>query len=77
MRGDKGATLYRNEIEAFKAKWPAHGLPDNLWRLHCEFATNGDLIDVTAYARNGRQLNTHNFDGPARVGRGGECRARV
>ncbi|QXV73543.1 hypothetical protein [Rhizobium phage RHph_X2_30] len=63
----KSVTLNRQQIDAFKAQWPCHGLPDNLHSIMFEFASNGDLVDMEAKARNGRILDTHDFNGPALV----------
>lgn len=62
-----GAVLRREEIDAFKATWPCHGLPDTLNVLAFTYSDNGDLVDVHARSRNGRPLDTHTFDGPALV----------
>lgn len=62
-----GATLDRAKLEAFKAQWPCHGLPDNLWRITFSFEANGDLCEIDARARNGRWIDSTNFDGPALV----------
>ena len=58
-------TLHWSEINKFKSKWPAHGLPDRLDSLSFEFAINGDLVDLEAYDCNGTALDTHDFDGSA------------
>lgn len=57
----------RARLEAFKAHWPCHGLPDGLEYLTCEFAANGDLIDIVATDEFGAVMDTHEFDGPALV----------
>ena len=60
-----GKTIFHAQLESFKASWPCHGLPDSLWHVTFTFADNGDLVDITAKARNGRALDTAKFDGPA------------
>ena len=50
------ATLNREHIDAFKAKWPCHGLPDTVHKLWFDFAANGDLCGYAAWSRNGRQI---------------------
>lgn len=62
-----GATLDRAKLEAFKAQWPCHGLPDNLWRIYFGFGDNGDLTGIECWSRNGRRLDSANFDGSALV----------
>lgn len=57
----------RDRLDAFKAHWPCHGLPDGLEYLTCEFAANGDLVDMTAIDAFGAVMDTHDFDGPALV----------
>lgn len=61
--------LRRDAIDAFKRRWPAHGLPDDLESLACDFASNGDLVDLEAYAVGADgsdiRLDTHEFDGAA------------
>lgn len=58
-------TYNRAALDAFKATWPCHGLPDSLNSLSFEFGSNGDLVDIEAKARNGRPLDSAEFDGPA------------
>ncbi|MER9680809.1 hypothetical protein NKJ23_15955 [Mesorhizobium sp. M0184] len=60
-------TFNRADLDAFKSTWPCHGLPDSLNRLTFEFGSNGDLVDIEAKARNGRRLDSAEFDGPAMV----------
>lgn len=60
-------TFDRTSLDAFKSVWPCHGLPDSLNALTFEFADNGDLIDIEAKARNGRTLDSAEFDGSAMV----------
>lgn len=60
-------TFNRAALDAFKATWPCHGLPDSLNRLTFEFGSNGDLVDIEAKARNGRTMDSAAFDGPAMV----------
>lgn len=61
----KSHTFDRADIDAFKSQWPCHGLPDSLHKITFGFASNGDLVEIEAKARNGRTLGTHDFDGPA------------
>jgi len=68
-------TLRYDAIEAFKHSWPCHGLPDNLHSLSCDFASNGDLVDIEAYDSDGRLLDTHDFDGPALLALTQDCQA--
>ncbi|QPC91485.1 hypothetical protein [Mesorhizobium sp. INR15] len=60
-------TFNRADLAAFKSTWPCHGLPDSLNSLTFEFGSNGDLVDIEAKARNGRQLDSAAFDGSAMV----------
>lgn len=60
-------TFNRAALDAFKATWPCHGLPDSLNSIRFEFASNGDLVDIEAKARNGRTLDSADFDGSALV----------
>lgn len=66
-------TLRYDAIEAFKRSWPCHGLPDNLHSLSCEFASNGDLVDLEAYDEEQHLLDTHAFDGPALLALTQDC----
>jgi hypothetical protein len=66
-------TLRYDAIEAFKVAWPCHGLPDSLHSLSCEFASNGDLVDIEAYDEIGQPLDTHDFDGPALLALTQDC----
>ncbi|TIX43795.1 MAG: hypothetical protein E5V40_01765 [Mesorhizobium sp.] len=58
-------TFNRADLDAFKATWPCHGLPDSLNSLAFEIGSNGDLVDIEAKSRNGRPLDSAAFDGPA------------
>src|SRR6478736_1671478 len=58
-------TLKRAYIEAFKAKWPAHGLPSSLNQLYCSFDHNGDIVEIQGWTARGNTLDTRDFDGPA------------
>lgn len=50
-----GASIGKQGLANFKAKWPCHGLPDNMTRLYVCFDTgNYNLLDYTAYYGNGR-----------------------
>lgn len=60
-------TFNRTALDAFKATWPCHGLPEKLHSIRFEFGSNGDLVDIEAKARNGRALDAHDFDGSALV----------
>lgn len=45
------------------------------WKiLRREFDQHDGLVDIEARARNGRRLDTHNFDGPALVALTQDCR---
>lgn len=57
----------QERLDAFKARWPCHGLPETLEYLTCEFAANGDLVDIVATDEFGDSMDTHDFDGPALV----------
>lgn len=57
----------RERLDAFKAHWPCHGLPDGLEYLTCYYADNGDLIDIIATDEFGTVLVTSDFDGPALI----------
>lgn len=61
------ASVGLKELHRFKSTWPCHGFPDSLARVVFEFMSNGDLVDVNAYARRGKWLDTADFDGPALV----------
>lgn len=63
----KTVTLDRAALDAFCAQWPCHGFPEALDRIVFEFADNGDLVDITAYAARGRVIDSADFDGPALV----------
>lgn len=63
----KIVTMDRAALDTFCAQWPCHGFPEALDRIVFEFATNGDLVDINAYAVRGRVLNSADFDGPALV----------
>jgi hypothetical protein len=52
-------------IREFKASWPCHGLPDDMASLQCEFASNGDIVALSAFSFDGETLDTHDFDGAA------------
>lgn len=77
------AIAREEQIEEFKAKWPCHGLPDDLKRLHAYFDSRGDLVDLTAYGpdeKTGhltRYLDTHEFDGPALVALVADMKAAI
>lgn len=58
-------TLSRAYIDAFKSRWPCHGLPDKLHSITFAFDANGDLVDVQASTKGGKRLDTYDFDGPA------------
>jgi hypothetical protein len=62
-------TIRYDRIEALKASWPCHGLPDDLGSLSVETASNGDVVDIEAYVHHtdGRdeQLDWREFDGLA------------
>lgn len=62
-----GASISKMELDRFKARWPCHGLPDSLWSLWFGFDSSGDLVEIKAYRRNGRELDSGDFDGPALV----------
>jgi hypothetical protein len=65
--------LRLEQIRDFKQSWPCHGLPDDLDTLACEFADNGDLIDMEALNHDGETLDTHDFDGPALLALTQDC----
>jgi hypothetical protein len=67
-------TLRHDSIEAFKASWPCHGLPDNLHSISCEFASNGDLVGIEAYGDDESLLDSADFDGPALAALTQDCR---
>lgn len=62
-------TIRYDQIESFKAKWPCHGLPDNLHSLSVETDSRGEVVDIEAYEHNedgsNSQLEWHEFDGSA------------
>lgn len=68
-------TLRYDAIETFKRSWPCHGLPDNLHSISFEFASNGDLVDIEAYADDGTRLDSAEFDGPALLALCSDARA--
>lgn len=68
--------LGREYIDEFKAHWPCHGLPSELSSLMADFDSNGDLIDLAAFADDGRLLDTHDFDGPALVALVKDCQKK-
>ena len=61
---DKGAyfavSLSAEEVEAWKRRWPASGLPSRSVTFEFE-KRNGDLVDITPYKY------AHLFDGAAAV----------
>lgn len=68
-------TVGTDHIEQFKRSWPCHGLPDQLAKLACEFASNGDLVDLVASTAEGYTLDTRAFDGPALLALVQDCQA--
>jgi hypothetical protein len=66
-------TLRYDSIETFKRSWPCHGLPDNLHSISCEFATNGDLLDIECYDDAGKWMDSGTFDGSALLALMGDC----
>lgn len=54
------------EIETFKASWPCHGL-SKLHRVTFYFETNGDLVDIETFGRDGKQFDSCHVDGSALV----------
>lgn len=68
-------TLNHVFISEFKHSWPCHGLPDDFAKLDCEFADNGDIIDLEAFDSDGERLDTHDFDGPALLALTQDCQA--
>ena len=56
-------TLRYSEIESFKARWPCHGLPDDLHSISFEYDAIGDLLDIEAYDDGQRRMDTSKFDG--------------
>jgi hypothetical protein len=67
-------TLRYGAIDAFKCSWPCHGLPEDLHSISCEFADNGDLVDIEAYDEDGKMFDTHDLDGLALAALIEECR---
>ena len=63
MKRASGKILYHDAIEAFKAQWPCHGIPE-LDAITFEFARNGDLVDIAAVA-DGKPVDSAGFGGPA------------
>ena len=57
--------LPRAAIDNFKRLWPCHGLPDGLESITCEFAPNGDLVDITLRHESGAALDSAEHDSPA------------
>lgn len=62
-------TMRYDAIDAFKATWPCHGLPDDLHSLSVETDQRGDVVDIEAYEHleNGseRPIEWRDFDGSA------------
>lgn len=71
------ASIGLKELHRFKTQWPCHGFPASLARVVFEFMSNGDLVDVNAYARRGKPLDTADFDGPALVALCHDAQAKV
>lgn len=62
-----GATISESELREFKSTWPCHGINERIVRFWCEWdSSNGDLIDIKAFYRNGREVrDSALYDGPA------------
>lgn len=58
-------TVFKSELDAFKATWPCHGIASNIAKVWFQWDDNGDLIDVRACYRNGRVAAPIAYDGPA------------
>ena len=61
------ALVRHDQIEVFKRSWPCSGIDDKVWSIWFQWDDSGDLIDILAKARNGRQLSSDTYDGPAVV----------
>lgn len=68
--------LSREELDAFKARWPCHGLPDNLETLTFDFDC-GDLVDIDARDDHGRWLDSAEFDGLSLVALSEDAQAKL
>lgn len=47
VNGYKSALVKFVELHGFKRRWPCHGIPDEIEAIVFEYASNGDLVDVT------------------------------
>lgn len=47
MASSKRIRTTPEQLRDFKAKWPGHGIPDDVHTIIFEFAPNGDLVDMT------------------------------
>lgn len=72
-----GYNVSRDELQRFKSTWPCSGITDRVWSIGFDWDSNGDLVDVRAKARNGRQLGPDDYDGPAVVALSLDCQAKM